>query len=499
MFLGIVIMCIAGAVGVVRSREGGREAHPLVASVTRGTLRVVVNNRGSLESCVTVDGICELVGYQNKIIQLSPEGTRVGKGEIVCRFDSGEIERNLAQQEIRVKQGATRIETTRQEIEIARNRGEGMIIAGEVELKLAELDLKMYQKGTYRAETEKIQGYIGDMTKRLQEAEHKLEQTTTLVKKGFKSVTDQRLAKLDKEGLEITVRGLNSELMVKKNFEFERRSTEFSARGDQARKKVQQARAMLKASLAKTKSEYEVASATYDIEAKQLKEFLRQKARCIIRAGLPGIVAYANESSSDSSRQIREGAMVHSRQKIFSLPDMSRMQVTVRIHESLIRKVKSGLRAEIRVDAFPNLVVSGEVKSVAQLADSNRGGMSGDVKEYTAVVTLTNMPREELKPGMTAEAKILVGEFANVLMVPLKAVAEQSGKYYTYAKTPEGLERRGVMIGATNDKMVEIVDGVKEGETVALDTQWRAGTDEFKNEPSQESIAKLTTVATPPG
>src|SRR5262249_3206867 len=156
-----------------------------------------------LESSATIDGICELIGYQNKIIQLVPEGTRVGKGDVVCRFDSGEIDKNVAQQEIRVKQIASRIETSRQEVEIARNRGESEIIAAEVELKLAELDLRMYQKGTYKADTEKIQGNIGDMSKKLQEAEHRLEQTKILVKKGFKTLSEQRSVTTEKEGLEV--------------------------------------------------------------------------------------------------------------------------------------------------------------------------------------------------------------------------------------------------------------------------------------------------------
>ena len=47
-----------------------------------------------------------------------------------------------------------------------------------------------------------------------------------------------------------------------------------------------------------------------------------------------GIVSYANDRYWDASSQVREGATVYSRQKIFSLPDMTRMQVKVNIHES---------------------------------------------------------------------------------------------------------------------------------------------------------------------
>ena len=88
---------------------------------------------------------------------------------------------------------------------------------------------------------------------------------------------------------------------------------------------------------------------------------------------------------------------------------MTRMQVKVNIHESLIKKIKDGQKAEVRIDAFPNVVFVGTVKSVSQLADSTRPWMTGGVKEYPTIVTLDDLIGHELKPGMTAEAKILVG------------------------------------------------------------------------------------------
>ncbi len=144
---------------------------PLVSAVRRATLRITVTERGNLESCVTVDGICEVNANQIKIISLVPEGTKVKKGEIVCKFDSSEIDKNIAQQDIKVKQARSKIETTQQEMEIQRNKGESDIIAAKVELTLAELDLEKYQKGDYPAETTKQKGEIGLKKKDLEEAE----------------------------------------------------------------------------------------------------------------------------------------------------------------------------------------------------------------------------------------------------------------------------------------------------------------------------------------
>ena len=168
---------------------------------------------------------------------------------------------------------------------------------------------------------------------------------------------------------------------------------------------------------------------------------------------------------------------------------MTQMQVKVNIHESLIKKIKKGQKAEVRIDAFPNVVFVGTVKSVSQLADSTRPWMTGGVKEYTTIVTLDDILGYELKPGMTADARILVNDLKNVLVVPVQAVAEHKGDFYAFVEEPGGIQRRKVKVGENNEKLVEILDGLKEGDSVTLDARTRAAA-EFKTEESKEPTAK---------
>jgi HlyD family secretion protein len=483
LLAGMVAVGALGYYGVFSAWTGSSSADkPLLSAARKGTLRITVSERGNLESCVTVDGICE-VNSTNvrdiKIISLVPEGTKVNKGQIVCKFDSAEIDKNIAQQDIKVKQAQSKIETSKQELEIQRNKGESDIIAAKVELVLATLDLEKYQKGDYPAETTKQKGAIGLKKKDMEEAKNKLDQGRQLMKKGFKSPEQVRIQETDVARTQLDYESSLLELKVKENYEYKRKSTEFSAKADQASKKVEQAAATLKAQMLKATSEYESASATADIERQQFKEFLNQKDKTIIRADQAGIVAYANESWYDSSRQIREGASVYSRQKVFSLPDMTKMQVKVNIHESLIKKIKVGQKAEIRIDAFPNIIFVGTVQKVSQLADSTRPWLSGGVKEYPTVVTLDALLGYDLKPSMTAEARILVGELDNVMVVPVQAIAEHKGEFYAFVEESGGIRRRKVKTGENNETHVQILDGLNEGEQVALDARLRAAA-EFK-------------------
>jgi len=445
---------------------------PLLASAQNAELRITVTERGNIESRITVDGVCELTGQQNKIVYLVPEGAKVKKGEIVCKFDVGEIQKNLSQQDIKVKQAVSKIETTKQEVEIQRNKGESDIIAATVELTLAKLDLKKYTEGDYKAEKAKLDGEIELKRKDVFEAKVKLESFNNMMKKGLKAPEQVRIQATDLARATFMQKSAELDL-EKQKYDYERKTTEFRSKVDQGNSKVAQAKATAKAQMSKATSEYEAAAATADIEQQQLKEFLKQKELTVLKAEQEGIVAYANDRYWDESSRIREGATVWPRQKIFTLPDMTKMQVKVNIHESLVKKIKAGQKAEIRIEAFPSIVFVGTVKSVSQLADSTRPWLSNGVKEYPTVVDVDDLNGKEVKPGMTAEVKILVGELKDVLCVPIQAVAEHKGEFYAYRSTPTGIERKLVRIGEANETHIQIIDGLEPGDQVALNARKR--------------------------
>ena len=158
---------------------------------------------------------------------------------------------------------------------------------------------------------------------------------------------------------------------------------------------------------------------------------------------------------------------------------MTKMQVKLNIHESLIKKIKVGQKAEIRIESFPSIVFEGTVTSVSQLADSTRPWMTGGVKQYPTVVKLDDLKSQEIKPGMTAEAKVLVGELADVLVVPVQAVAEHKGEFFAFVEKSGQVKLQKVKIGENNETHVQVLEGLAEGEQVALDARLRAAA-EFK-------------------
>ena len=112
----------------------------------------------------------------------------------------------------------------------------------------------------------------------------------------------------------------------------------------------------------------------------------------MIRATKAGLVVYGGARDDmnfyGGEERIREGATVHERQAIITIPDMTRMTVNVKIHESYITKVRKGQKAHIIVDAFPDKVLTWEVTKVGVLPDSQNRWMNPDLKVSLTSITI---------------------------------------------------------------------------------------------------------------
>ena len=212
----------------------------------------------------------------------------------------------------------------------------------------------------------------------------------------------------------------------------------------------------------------------FQLEKTKQAKLLEQIANCKLFAPRDGIVVYAHDpqhSLGSTSPQIEEGATVRDRQRIFSLPDITRMQVETRVHEFQIANVRPGMKARIRVDAFSDTELDGTVVDVAPLPAS-RSLSGSDVKAYRTRVRIDN-PSAGLRPGMSANVSIPFTERDDVIMVPRSAVLhfDFDNKDLVKVKKPDGgFASREVVTGELDETvtLIEIKQGLKPGEQVAV-------------------------------
>jgi RND family efflux transporter MFP subunit len=453
---------------------GARAAADITGTVTRSDLPIVVTERGQLESANTVTAKCLIEGDNCKIVYIVAEGTSVKKGTLVVRFDSDKIRRMVSEQEIKFKNADGKARASREELDVQKNKGESEIAKAELAVDLAKLDREKYLDGDYKVEVDEKKAAINLAERELKEAEEKLEGFRNFVKKGFGTPEQLVQKELEVEQKKNALEGNKAKLMVLEKYMRPRQKRELEAKEEEAKREKIRTEGTTKATVAKAQTDYETAEAVKVLEKDELDRIRKMLDHVEIFAPEDGIVVYEQARFWDPASRIQLGGLVTYQQPVFQLPDLESMQVKVKIHESKVKKVKPGHKAEIRMEAFPGLVLHGTVEKVATLADPDNW-RSGGAKEFETIVKINDLPKNYgLKPGFTAEVSIEVNRLPQVLTVPVQAVAQRKGKHYAYVSTPSGVERREVTVGENNEKFVEVRAGLEEGDAVYLDARARA-------------------------
>ena len=147
---------------------------------------------------------------------------------------------------------------------------------------------------------------------------------------------------------------------------------------------------------------------------------------------------------------------------ILTLSDLSRVFVTATVDQSDMGDVKVGQQSNVSVDSYPNRRFAGKVVRVAP-----KGVNASNVVTFEVKVEVLDPKKELLKPEMTGNVTIVQAERKDVLTLPPDAVTRQGerGAFVTIAGTNE---KRQVKLGLAGLEAIEILDGVKEGESVVL-------------------------------
>jgi len=301
-------------------------------------------------------------------------------------------------------------------------------------------------------------------------AQKTLEGTRRLFEKGFVTQTDLETDELVLKRKQVSLEQANTTKSLFIRYEFPKQAEKLVAEYIEAVWKLVRLQKVARSRLAQSDANLSSAKAQFALESRKKREVDEQIEKCTIRATKPGLVVYGgNEDRFFMQEQIKEGTTVRERQIIITIPNTNVMQVRTKIHESNIKRVKQGQKVKIRVDAFPEELLTGAVEKVSVLPNAQNRWMNPDLKVYDTFITIEGN-YSWLKPGMTAQAEILVANIENVLYVPLQSVFNVDNQQVCYVQKGNNIEMRVVKTGEFNDSFVEIKEGLEEGEKVLLYT-----------------------------
>jgi HlyD family secretion protein len=347
----------------------------------------------------------------------------------------------------------------------------------EVEAKPVTIDFGKYANidalgdGEAKQKLRKFEDDLQVAQKELGQAKTTLEGTRRLYEKGFVTKSDQERDDIAYENSRLKVATAETARDLFTKYDFLKSAEEFLSKYAESVRELDKARRVAISKLAQAKAKLQSCQGQFDIAKRQRDDLNEQLGKCTIAAQKTGLVVYGGARDDNiyygGEERVREGASVRERQAIITIPDMTRMSVNVKIHESYIKKVHRGQKARITVDAFPDDILGGEVTKVAVLPDSQNRWMNPDLKVYLTTITIDGT-HEWVKPGMSAKAEILVDKLNECVYVPVQAVSADNGKQICYVEHGFKPERREIVAGEFNDEFIEIKNGLKEGERVLL-------------------------------
>lgn len=405
-------------------------------------------------------------------------------GDVCCELDASVFEDNLREQQIAITKAEGEVKKEWSNVETQINQNESDIAKAQLDRDLARLDLEKYLKGEALQERLALQGEVNVAEQELAQRLEEYQFVKDNVKLGFKTLQELEAARIAVIKAQTQLDNAQAKLNLQE-YTYRRTLKEREALAEETVREIDRVKLKAQQALDFFRASYEAARETYDFELNKLARLKKQLENCLLVAPQAGKVVYANQESRRSEPAvIEEGVQVHERQKIINLPDFSQMKVEVKIHESKISPLEVDQPARIRIDAVPGRIFNGRVSTIPDVPV--RGSWPNyDLMFYEIDVLITDQDTSILKPGMNAEVEIIVEQRKDVLQAPVQSLVNVGDEYVAYVLTSEGPKlRRGIQIGQSNNKAIEILDGLEEGDLVVMNpgTQFEPELDELRKE-----------------
>lgn len=256
------------------------------------------------------------------------------------------------------------------------------------------------------------------------------------------------------------------------------------AQAQQAHAFAEQALARKRAALAdRAVSQADVELAQNDVDMRQASVRIAEVAvsaakdrlrACEVRSPLDGTVI---ERGIEPGEVVSPGVQATFEGKpLLTVADLSTLIVRSELNQIDVARVSLGQSVTLTLDALPERKWNAKVTKIAPAAVKAHGRDAEVFPVEATIERAADDANAAIKSGMTADVRILVETRPQVLLVPIEAIVKEEGKSWVKpvalgegGKTKKKGDKVEVKVGKSNDREMEILEGLKEGDEVAID------------------------------
>ncbi|MFO7899925.1 MAG: HlyD family efflux transporter periplasmic adaptor subunit [Planctomycetota bacterium] len=476
----VAVVLVAGGTGLLyfNGMNGAARVAEAIASqatfrARRGDLAITLKLRGYFAAAESEEVRCE-VGGRPKIVWLVDEGKRVQEGDKVLELDKSDTEEHLERLELQEENARSSLRAARANEVITRLDNDIKILRAELAVEMAELEIQKFNDGARPKELRDANIRIEQARVRHSRLRETFKRMPELLEQGFVTKEEVEQAKLDMATAKNTLESakLEKEILVTYTHPMKLRELQGNltqAKADLERQKKIAARQKAQAEATRRQREQQHIRAE-----ERLKEVRERLEKMTILAPSAGIVIHGSKRRRWWQDEVKVGATAHRRQVLLRLPNLDTMQVIANVHEAHFNQIKvdeeTRQRATVTTETKKGQTFDGYVTKIDTLAHGERGREY--VKQFSVTITLEDQV-PDVRPGMSANVEILIKKLEDVVYVPVQTVRtkkdEDATRTYCHVLNEDGEPvAREVTLGKSNEKFVEVKEGLAEGESVLL-------------------------------
>lgn len=163
------------------------------------------------------------------------------------------------------------------------------------------------------------------------------------------------------------------------------------------------------------------------------------------------------------SRDVFVGSSTDSNTKLVSVADLTEVYAQARVFEGQINQIRAGQKVRVRTESNPDEVFEGTIERIA-------GSLDLETHTVRVWARIANAGFK-LRPHFQAVISIVTSDGDSVAAVPRSAILGEAGNFFVFVENdtnPLMFERRPVVTGISDDRYIEIIEGVLPGEKAVV-------------------------------
>ncbi len=189
-------------------------------------------------------------------------------------------------------------------------------------------------------------------------------------------------------------------------------------------------------------------------------------AQMTVRAPRAGTVVYSQNWRGEKKKV---GDTCWRAERVMEIPDLKRMIAKGDVDEIDAGKVAVGQRVALRLDAHPDDELRGTIVTAAKTVQQQQQQNTRDpLKVLRVEIGLDKSDPAKMRPGMRFQGTIELARAKNAILIPRDAVFVSPQGAAVVRRGVFGVETVTLKVGKQNDKVVEVLEGLRDGDRVLI-------------------------------